>query len=378
MLTRIVCAVLVFNCAGWSASGLTYSTYLREGFTPSAIVTDASGNVYLAGSTKIDGTSSQTAAIVLKLNPTGAQYLYVRAIGGSGSDAAMGIAVDGTGNAYVAGTTSSADFPVTPGAQTGTLPAANQTRAFLVKLDPQGEVLFSDVLGSVNTTGLAVAIALDGGILVSGVSGAGLAASSGAYNVLNTSGRPFLMKLDPTGSKLVFTATGIGGNALALDSAGDIYMAGSTVYTDYPTTPGAYQSVLNSVYVCYGLCQIDLPGTNQYVTKIDPAASKLIYSTGVGSQIQTVNNGLGRGCRWERICNWLSLRQLQLDVAQPIYPQVSPFLTKLDAAGAHALYSIQLAAQASHLYARVMSTWAAPTTPCISGSCLAFRCPDPH
>ena len=82
---------------------------------------------------------------------------------------------------------------------------------------------------------------------MSGVSGAGLAASSGAYNVPNTSGRPFLMKLDPTGSKLVFTATGIGGNALALDSSGDIYMAGSTVYTDYPTTPGAYQSVLNSV-----------------------------------------------------------------------------------------------------------------------------------
>ena len=319
MLTRIVCAVLVFNCAGWSASGLTYSTYLREGFTPSAIVTDASGNVYLAGSTKIDGTSSQTAAIVLKLNPTGAQYLYVRAIGGSGSDAAMGIAVDGTGNAYVAGTTSSADFPVTPGAQTGTLPAANQTRAFLVKLDPQGEVLFSDVLGSVNTTGLAVAIALDGGILVSGVSGAGLAASSGAYNVLNTSGRPFLMKLDPTGSKLVFTATGIGGNALALDSSGDIYMAGSTVYTDYPTTPGAYQSVLNSVYVCYGLCQIDLPGTNQYVTKVDAAGSKLIYSTGVGSQYQTVNNGLAVDAAGNAYVTGLAYGSYNWTLAQPNY-----------------------------------------------------------
>ncbi|MGB6941189.1 MAG: SBBP repeat-containing protein [Bryobacteraceae bacterium] len=342
MLTRLACAVLVLSSAAWSASGLTYSTYLRDGFAPSAIVTDAAGNVYLAGSTTIDRTSSQTSAIVVKLNPTGAQYLYVRTIGGFGSDAATGIAVDGTGNAYLAGTTSSPDFPVTPGAQTGTLPAANQTRAFLVKLDPRGEVLFSDVLGSVNTTGLAVAIAADGGILVSGVSGAGLAASSGAYNVPNTSGRPFLMKLDPTGSKLVFTATGIGGNALALDSSGDIYMAGSTVYTDYPTTPGAYQSVLNSVYICYGICQIDLPGTNQYVTKVDPAGSKLIYSTGVGSQYQTVNNGLAVDAAGNAYVTGLAYGSYNWTVAQPNYAQVSPFLTKLDAAGAHALYSIQI------------------------------------
>ena len=46
-------------------------------------------------------------------------------------------------------TTSSADFPITPGNQTGTLPAANQTRAFLVKFDPQGEILFSDAVGNV-------------------------------------------------------------------------------------------------------------------------------------------------------------------------------------------------------------------------------------
>jgi uncharacterized protein (TIGR03437 family) len=343
MRTYLVCALLLFSSAAWAASGLTYSTYLRDGFTPTAIATDSSGNVYVAGSTLIDRTSSQTAAMVVKLDPAGAQYLYVRTVGGSASDAASGVAVDSAGNAYVTGTTSSPDFPITPGAQTGTLPGSNETRAFLIKFNPQGQVLFSDVLGGVSTTGLAVAVTALGDILVSGVSTvAGLAASSGAYSVPNTRGRPFLMELNATGSNPVFTATGIGGNALALDAAGNIYMAGSTVYTDYPTTPGAYQSALNTVYICYGLCQIAFPGTNQYVTKVDPAASKLIYSTGVGSQYQTVNNGLAVDAAGNAYVTGLAYGEYNWTVTQAVAAQVAPFFTKLDAAGAHALYSIQI------------------------------------
>ena len=94
MRTRLFYAVFLLVHTAWAASGLTYSTYLRKGFTPSAIVTDAVGNVYLAGSTIIDPVTSQTAAMVVKLDPTGAKYLYVRTIGGTASDAALGIAVD--------------------------------------------------------------------------------------------------------------------------------------------------------------------------------------------------------------------------------------------------------------------------------------------
>src|ERR1700722_11747001 len=185
MFPRLVfCAVFVLNSAAWCASGLTYSTYLRDGFTPSTVVTDTVGNVFLAGSTIVDQTTSQTAATVIKLDPAGAHYLFVRTFGSSASDAATGIAVDKAGNAYVTGTTSSPDFPVTPGRLTGTLPtAALETHAFLVEFDPQGGMVFADVLGNVSTTGLAVAIAGDGGILVSGISNtSGLAASGGAYS----------------------------------------------------------------------------------------------------------------------------------------------------------------------------------------------------
>ena len=75
MLTHLVCALLLFSSAAWSASSLTYSTYLRDGFTPAAIAMDSAGNVYLTGSATTDRTSSQTAAIVMKLNPAGAHPL---------------------------------------------------------------------------------------------------------------------------------------------------------------------------------------------------------------------------------------------------------------------------------------------------------------
>lgn len=61
------CTLLALVPAAWAGSGLTYSTHLREGFMPSAIATDSVGNVYLAGSTALSSTTSQTAATVIKL-----------------------------------------------------------------------------------------------------------------------------------------------------------------------------------------------------------------------------------------------------------------------------------------------------------------------
>jgi uncharacterized protein (TIGR03437 family) len=355
MLTHLAGALLLFSTAAWSASGLTYSTYLRAGLTPAAIATDTSGNVYLAGSTLANPNYPATwpsAAIVVKLDPAGASYRYTRTIGGSAHDTAAGIAVDAAGNAYVIGTTSSPDFPVTPGQQTGTLPATSaETRAFLVKLDPQGEVVFSEVLGSVDTTGLAVAVTAQGAILVSGSSTPELTATPGAYSAPNVATVPpntywlFLTELDATGSKIVFTATGIGGSALALDSAGNIYMAGSTFYTGYPTTPGAYQTVLYGHYCAGAGVPFCNPGppTNQYLTKVDPAATKLIYSTGVGSQFPSANNGLAVDSAGNAYVTGWAYGDYNWTVTPANYvDQAIPFLTKLDPAGANALYSIPI------------------------------------
>ena len=78
---------------------LTYSTYLRDSFTPKAIAVDSSGNIYVAGNAIVDTATSQTTVLVVKLNPQASQYLYVRYLGGSVGDYANAIAVDGAGNA---------------------------------------------------------------------------------------------------------------------------------------------------------------------------------------------------------------------------------------------------------------------------------------
>ncbi len=121
--------------------------------------------------------------MVVKLDQSRRRYLYTRIFGGSRFDTATGIAC-GHGKRlrdwqHVVSRFSRHDRQQ----NWDSLRAAGQTRAFLVKFDPGGEILFSDVLGNVGTTGQAVALVPDGGILVSGMSGAGLAASAGAYSV---------------------------------------------------------------------------------------------------------------------------------------------------------------------------------------------------
>ena len=164
------------------APGLTYSTYLRSSFTPAAVTTDSAGNVYIAGGTIADPVTLQTAAMVVKLNPKGDGYLYVRTFGGSSSDTASAIAVDSAGNAYITGTATSPDFPVTPGRQLASPPSsAAASRTFLLKLDSHGNVVFSEFLGaSSHNFGQTVALTPQSDILVSGMAAAGFDSGMGS------------------------------------------------------------------------------------------------------------------------------------------------------------------------------------------------------
>ena len=65
-LPRLLFSGLAFAAAGPSFPVLTYSTYLRDSFTPKAIATDASGNVYMTGYAIVDPASLQTAVLVVK------------------------------------------------------------------------------------------------------------------------------------------------------------------------------------------------------------------------------------------------------------------------------------------------------------------------
>ena len=350
--------LLLFAFSGLALAGaasafpiLTYSTYLRDGFTPKAIATDSSGNIYMAGNAIVDPATSQTTVLVVKLNPQASQYLYVRYLGGSVNDSANAIAVDSAGDAYVAGSTESPDFPVTTGGNLASAPTGQSgQRSFVAKLDPGGNIVFSDLLGGpAASAAQAVAVDAAGEILVSGTvsgaSGPAFPSTAGAYSVANTANHPYLLKLDPTGTKTIFSATGIGGSAIALDSSGSIYVAGTTYLLDYPTTPNTYQATFPTVNACTAPpCMSAFQGANQYVTKVDPTGSKLIFSTAVTGTSNTTNAGLAVDGAGNVYLTGYAGPGYPYTVTSPAAPTTSfsalPFLSKLDPAGRTLLFSV--------------------------------------
>jgi uncharacterized protein (TIGR03437 family) len=213
--------------------------------------------------------------------------LWATYLGGSGADAALSIAVDGKGSAYVLGSTTSANFPTTQGAyQSGT---ANASRAFLTKLSPDGgSLVYSALLGPIISYGY-----FPGEILLSGRSPAGLTIDSagnayfggsappgslpvtaGAYS---SSGSAFVAKLDPTGGKLLLL-TYLGGSGksdsvrgLAIDTSGNILAAGLTTAADFPvTSPFAHTGVGSN------------SNSGAFLVKLDSTGGSAVYSAVLG------------------------------------------------------------------------------------------------
>ncbi|HZT33431.1 MAG TPA: SBBP repeat-containing protein [Bryobacteraceae bacterium] len=330
---------------GFSAN-LAISTYLKDGFTPAAIAADLQGNVYLAGSAVIDPASQATGAAVAKVNPQSAQYLYLSYLDSAASDQVAAIAVDSSGNAYVAGSTTNPNFPVIGGSAFGTAPAGGaDARSFVTKLNPQGAVVFSVLIGgSAISTARGIAITPQGRILVSGIAASnGFPSTPGAYSVADSTNQWYLTELDAAASKMIFSATGIGGSSLVLDATGNIYMAGSSVGTNYPTTPGAYQTTFSLGHYCFGFCQTGFPGNLQHVTKTDAAASKLIYSTGLndpkGAAGSTTNTGLAVDAAGNAYVTG-TLFEGQYPFTVTAAQGATSYLTKLDPAGASVLFSV--------------------------------------
>lgn len=333
-------------------ANLAISTYLKDGFNPTAIASDSAGDLYLAGSAVVDPASGTTSAVVAKLDPKASQYLYLTYFDSAADDHLSSIGVDSAGNAYIAGWTTNPNFPNAGGAL-GTAPTSStDTRAFVAKLSPDGRVLFSVLIGGATTAqARGIAVTPQGQILVSGIaSSSGFPHTSGAYSVADSTNHWFLMELTAGASQMIFSATGIGGSSIALDASGNIYLAGSSPGTDYPTTPGAYQTALVQGYSGCGniACQFLISGNLQHVTKVDPAASKLIYSTGLndptGAAGSTTNTGLEIDAAGNAyLTGTLFAAQYPFTVTEPnnsspYFP--SGYLTKLDPTGANVLFSI--------------------------------------
>lgn len=159
-------------------------------------------------------------------------------LGGSGQDYAAAVASDAQGNIYVAGLTYSPDFPVTAGALQSKIGSVGASDAFVAKFGPDGGLLWSTYLGGILddwATGVAVDAA--GNVVVSGwTRSTNFPVFHALQNTLNNGVSParydaFVAKLDPTGSRLIYS-TFLGGDGddwssgLALDAAGNAYITG--------------------------------------------------------------------------------------------------------------------------------------------------------
>ncbi|MDI1481172.1 SBBP repeat-containing protein [Polyangium sp. y55x31] len=251
------------------------------------IAVDNAGCVYVLAKTYSYGPSQTN--LVAKLNAAGNALAYYSRFGGSGEDRPYGIAVDPAGNAYVAGSTLSADFPVTPGAMQQTL--RGDMDAFVTKLNAAGSSLvYSTYLGgSGSEDGMDIAVDAAGYAYVVGSTspppnGVGVAfpTTFGAYQ--RTYGNPaygsdvFVTELIPSGSApyystLIGGSTTDAGYRIGVDSAYNAYVVGISESIDFPTTPGAFRRVKK------GLAdEFDV-----FVTKVNEPGSAIWYSTWVGS-----------------------------------------------------------------------------------------------
>src|SRR5262245_18217605 len=263
-----------------TGSRIVYSTYLggsgaNEGtalYGATDVVSDASGNAYLSGTTDSSDFPLRNAyqstrkgpsdAFITKLNVTGSALLFSTYLGGTSEDRGMKLAIDSAENIYVGGQTLSTDFPVSPGAL--------QTHISCV--DPGCHATGSDL---------------------------------------------FVTKLNPSGSALVFsTYLGGGGldeiealNAMTVDNGGDVYLTGNTQSFNFPRTNGS-------------ACG-DEKGT-PFFTRLDATGSRLTYSVCDGTEGQTGTSIVVDGNH--------NAYASRIDVISPGFPS-HVFLTKFGPAG---------------------------------------------
>jgi len=291
---------------GPAGNTLSYSTYLGGGGDDygGGIAIDSSGNAYVTGLTRSMDFPTQNPyqgthgggdvfdppedAFVTKLGPAGNSLSYSTYLGGSGSDHAVGIAVDSSGNAYVTGLTRSTDFP-TQNPYQGTY-AGGYWDAFVTKLGPAGDSLsYSTYLGG-SGADHAVGIAVDspGNAYVTGNTWSTDFPTQNPYQGTQGGGDfsidVFVTKLGPAGDSLSYS-TYLGGSGdeygrgIAVDSSGNAYVTGDTWSTDFPTQ-NPYQGIYGG------------GGVDAFVTKLEPAGNTLSYSTYLGASAQDTGGGI--------------------------------------------------------------------------------------
>ncbi len=273
-----------------AANALAYCTYIGGSGDDrvTGVAVDAAGEAIVVGATTstdlpvvsaLEGSlRGSKDAFVAKLNSAGSALSFSTYLGGSGADDAAAVALDGAGNIYVTGDTSSTDFPVVGAFQPH---LAGQQNCYVTKLNSAGRAMvYSTFLGGSNSdTAAAIAVDSSGNAYIAGstlssnfpVQAAILSANPGQQS-------GFVAKLNSIGSALIYS-TYLGGSGgttitpeaatgIAVDNTGAAYVTGVTSSTNFPVV-NAYQGSSSG-------------GTHAFVAAINPAGGSLAFSTYFG------------------------------------------------------------------------------------------------
>jgi len=267
-------------------SGLVYATFVGGGGDHESVAVDGQGRAHVASSTldpnfpTTQGASDTTFnggidAVLARLNPGGTDLEYATYHGGSGADAAYGLAIDSDGSAYVTGQ-AGPDLPTTPGAFDTSWNGGYD--AFVATFNVSGELVYSTFLGGGGSEwGLAVAADADGNAYVTGpTDSTDFPTTPLAFDWQHRGGATdgFVAKLDPSGAALAYS-TYFGGSGaenavdIDVDASGNAVLAGWTTSADFPATNGAYRTSLAG-------------GSDAFVLELNAAGDAVLYSTFLG------------------------------------------------------------------------------------------------
>ena len=272
-----------------SGNAVLYSTYLggnREDFGW-GIAVDAGGNVYITGESfsanfptyngyQVTFGGGDCDAYVAKLNSLGNGILYSTYLGGSLEDYSSDIAIDGSGNVYITGSTASLNFPLSNAYQT--IYGGGRFDAFVAKLDGSGNtLLYNTYLGGRGLEwGRGIAVDPDGDAYITGYTSSVNFPLQNAYQATYGGGTNDVLvaKLNSSGNTLLYS-TYLGGSlddsgwGIAVDGSGNVHIGGKTKSTDFP--------IQNAYQTGYGGGISDA-----FVTKFNSSGNTLLYSTFLG------------------------------------------------------------------------------------------------
>jgi fibronectin type 3 domain-containing protein len=250
---------------------------------------DEAGNVWVGGQTTSTGFPTTPDAndtsynsgddiFLAQLTPNGSALLYSTFLGGSGNDNLRAMALDGAGNVWIAGSTTSGNLPTTLNALNDTHNGGT-TDVFLAQLAANGSILlYSSYLGGSGNDGARdLAFDATGNVWVTATtSSANFPTTTDALNATHNGGTydVFLALVAANGSVLLYS-TYLGGSGnelgwdLALDAVDNVWVAGYTESGDFPTTADALNTTANG-------------GREVFLALLAANGSDLLYSTYLG------------------------------------------------------------------------------------------------